>query len=69
MESFEERYGTKSEVTRYRVDRHGVHKLSSQSDTGLLIGVNRFIKVSDDHLYHAGDSKYSHLFFLYCSYG
>ena len=50
MESFEERYGTKSEVTRYRVDYHGVRKLSGQNDKGLVITANRFIKVSNDYI-------------------
>ena len=45
--SIEERYGSKSDVTRYVADHHGLRKLPTRGEKGSWMnGVNRFIKVS-----------------------
>ena len=47
--TIEERYGSKSEVTSYVFDHHGVRKSFSRRDRdgGLLSAANRFVKVSE----------------------
>ena len=44
--SIEERYGSKSDVTRYVWDHRGVRRLPSRGENGWVNAINRFIKVT-----------------------